>query len=478
MRSGRAWIGAVGVCVAASVLGAGGEARADAPFARRFRFHLEGGGGTMFPAFQRQVLGYDRFNANGALRLSVEVSSFVALQLSGGMGFFVASNSPETGMPRTMGRINEVKGGIRFLPVIWRSLSASLDVNAGVGLMPSGVNNGSINRFAFDVGLGAHYEVASAFTIGPIVRYHHVLQDGSLRPRPDAQFWSAGVDLVFRIPTTEAPRPVEEQRQIDRGSGVNTDNADEDRDGVLDSIDQCPNQPSNGNTDRRRLGCPAFDTDRDGVVDTVDQCVDVPQGASPHPTRSGCPDADNDHDGVGNSGDQCVEEFQGFYANRQAPGCPGADRDRDLIPDAIDACPERAGSPNTNPDRAGCPGLVRLERDAMRTSEPLSFEPEGATLAPRSERVVTALAEAIAAVTSIRRVVIVVPERLPGDREGGPSVAEARGRELVRRLIAEGIDASRLGTRPEPVAPPERGRRAPPLAIYLSITEVLSPPVR
>jgi hypothetical protein len=432
----------------------------------------------MFPSFQRQVLGYDRLNANGALRVSLEVSSFVALQLSGGMGFFLASNDPETGMPRAMGRINEVKGGLRFMPAIWRSLAATLDANAGVGLMPSGVNNGSINRFAFDVGLGAHYEVASAFTIGPIVRYHHVVQDAASRPRPDAQFWSAGVDLVFRIPVAAEARPIEQQRQIERGSGISTDNSDEDNDGVLDSIDQCPSQPANGNNDRRRLGCPAFDADRDGVPDNIDQCREVPQGPSPHPTRSGCPDGDNDHDGVGNSGDQCVEEFQGFYANRQAPGCPGADRDRDLIPDAIDACADRPGSPNTNPDRAGCPGLVRLERDAIRVTEALSFEPDAPTLASRSERVVSALAEAIAAVTSIRRVVVVVPERLPGDREGGPSVAEARGRELVRRLVAEGIDAARLGTRPEPVAPPERGRRAPAPAIFLSITEVVSPPVR
>jgi outer membrane protein OmpA-like peptidoglycan-associated protein len=467
-----------GVCAAAGVLGASSTARADTPFARRFRFHFEAGAGTMFPAFQRQVLGYDRLNVNGALRVSLEFSSFAALQISGGTGFFFASNNPETMMPRETGRLSTVSGGFRFMPTIWRSLSATLDANAGAGLMPSGVGNGMLTRFAFDVGLGAQYEIAGVFSIGPVARYYHVLQAPNERPRPDAQFWTAGLDFVFRIPSGEAPRPVEEQRAVDRGSGVSTDNADEDNDGVLDSIDQCPAQPANGNNDRRRLGCPAFDQDRDGVPDNIDQCRDVPQGPSPHPTRSGCPDGDNDHDGVGNSRDQCVEEFQGFYANREAPGCPAADRDHDLVPDSMDACPDRAGSPNTNPDRAGCAGLVRLERDAVRTTEAIAFEADGATLDPRSERVLSALAEAIAAVTAIRRVVVVVPTRLPGDRDANETVAEARGRDLVRRLGAEGIDAARLGVRSEPVAPPERGRRAPVPAIYLSITQVVSPPVR
>ncbi len=46
------------------------------------------------------------------------------------------------------------------------------------------------------------------------------------------------------------------------------------------------------------------------------------------------------------------------------------------------------------------------------------------------------------------------------------------------RLTQEGVDASRLGVRPEPVAAPERGRRAPAAQIYLQITQVVSPTAR
>ncbi len=465
----------VGALTAITTMPAVAEAQS---FARRFRFHLDVGAGTMFPPVQRQILGFDRVNVMGSLRVSLEFSSFAAVQLGAGTGFFFSGNDPLTSMPRDPGRLTTVGGGLRFMPTIWRSLGISVDANANAGLMPSGTGNSSITRFAFDVGLGVTYEIAGVFAIGPTARYHHVVQGPNTRPSSDAQFWTVGLDLVFRIPRSEPVRTVDEQRAVDRGSGISNDNADQDNDGVLDSLDRCPDQPANGNTDRRRLGCPAFDTDRDSVTDNVDQCPQVPQGPQPHPTRLGCPDGDNDRDGVGNSGDQCVEEFQGFYANRDAPGCPLPDRDRDLVPDSMDACPAVVGSPSTNPDRAGCAGPVRLEREAIRTTDAIQFEPDSATLNARSERLISALAEAIAAVTAIRRVVVVVPERLPGDRDGNATVAEARGRDLVRRLTQEGIDAARLGSRSEPVAPPERGRRTPPAQIYLSITNVESPRIR
>lgn len=470
-----AWLSALSILGALAAMPTQAEAQ---PFARRFRFHLDVGAGTMFPPVQRQILGFDRANVMGSLRVSLEFSSFAAIQVGAGTGFFFSGNDPLTSMPRDPGRLTTVGGGLRFMPTIWRALGISVDANANAGLMPSGTGNGSLTRFAFDVGLGVTYEITNFFILGPTARYHHVLQEGTGRPRSDAQFWTAGLDIIFRIPKSEPVRTVDEQRVVDRGSGISNDNADQDNDGVLDTLDQCPDQPANGNADRRRLGCPAFDSDRDTVPDNVDQCPQVPQGSSPHPTRSGCPDGDNDRDGVGNSRDQCVEEFQGFYANRDAPGCPMPDRDRDLVPDANDACPAVAGSPSTNPDRAGCAGPVRLEQEAIRTTEPIQFEPDSATLNARSERVISALAEAIAAVTAIRRVVVVVPERLPGDRDGGETVAEARARDIVRRLTQEGIDASRLGARSEPVAPPERGRRAPAPQIYLSITSVESPRVR
>ncbi len=433
--------------------------------ARRFRLHVEGSAGTMLTLFQRQVLGFDRFNGHVAGRISVEFSSFAALQVSVGGDWFLNS---QTNTPA--GRMTTVSGGLRVFPRIWRGLSVHFDANPGVGF------TGGLTRFAFDIGLGAGIEVASVLTITPLLRYHHVLQDPSARPRPDAQFWSGGIDFTFRLPQENGERAVEVQRQVDRGVGVSTENQDQDSDGVLDSLDQCPDQPAAGNNDRRRLGCPAFDSDHDGVADTTDQCREVPQGLQPHPSRLGCPDNDDDHDGVGDSRDQCIGQFQGFYANRAAPGCPPPDRDRDGVPDEVDACPAVVGSPSTNLDRAGCAGFVRLEPDAMRLTEPILYDPDAATLVQHSERLVSSVADAIATLTSIRRIVVVMPERMPGDHEASATLAENRARDLVRRLVGEGIDASRIGSRTEPVPEPQRGRRVELPRVYLSITSVQSPP--
>lgn len=57
--------------------------------------------------------------------------------------------------------------------------------------------------------------------------------------------------------------------------------ADQDRDGVLDPSDQCPDTPRGVQVDAR--GCPlrvkAMDSDGDGVLDNVDKCPGTPSGA-------------------------------------------------------------------------------------------------------------------------------------------------------------------------------------------------------
>ncbi len=57
--------------------------------------------------------------------------------------------------------------------------------------------------------------------------------------------------------------------------------ADQDRDGVLDPSDQCPDTPRGVQVDAR--GCPlrvkAIDSDGDGVLDNADKCPGTPSGA-------------------------------------------------------------------------------------------------------------------------------------------------------------------------------------------------------
>ena len=122
-----------------------------------------------------------------------------------------------------------------------------------------------------------------------------------------------------------------------------TRDPDRDHDGVPDTIDQCPDEPST-----RADGCPDTDADGDGVPDAADQCPDTPHG---FPVDAvGCPTLpDADGDGVPDVLDQCPGNAPGDPVN--ALGC--LDTDRDGVGDAIDQC---AATPSGMPvNVAGCP---------------------------------------------------------------------------------------------------------------------------
>lgn len=108
---------------------------------------------------------------------------------------------------------------------------------------------------------------------------------------------------------------------------------DTDRDGVKDSVDECPEVPGLESLN----GCP--DDDGDGIKNSADDCP-LTAGLA---ALNGCPDADGD--GVKDSDDACPNVAGLASLN----GCPDADGDG--ITDAADACPNAAGSADMN----GCP---------------------------------------------------------------------------------------------------------------------------
>ncbi len=89
--------------------------------------------------------------------------------------------------------------------------------------------------------------------------------------------------------------------------------ADDDRDGVLNSTDRCPNTPFGVSVDR--FGCP-LDTDGDQVADHLDKCPGTPPGTVVD--TSGCP-LDSDMDGVADAVDRCPNTPPGALVD--ANGC-------------------------------------------------------------------------------------------------------------------------------------------------------------
>ena len=75
---------------------------------------------------------------------------------------------------------------------------------------------------------------------------------------------------------------------------------DDDRDGVTNANDKCPNTPEAITVDAN--GC-AYDNDKDGVINEYDRCMTTPEGITVN--ESGCA-YDDDRDGVINEYDRCM----------------------------------------------------------------------------------------------------------------------------------------------------------------------------
>jgi outer membrane protein OmpA-like peptidoglycan-associated protein len=60
---------------------------------------------------------------------------------------------------------------------------------------------------------------------------------------------------------------------------------DNDKDGILDAADKCPNEPEDFDGFEDEDGCPDPDNDQDGVPDGTDKCPNEPGPAS----NDGCP---------------------------------------------------------------------------------------------------------------------------------------------------------------------------------------------
>ena len=115
---------------------------------------------------------------------------------------------------------------------------------------------------------------------------------------------------------------------------------DRDGDGIVDSLDACPDQAGAAALN----GCP--DRDGDGIADKDDNCPDVAGLAK----YNGCPIPDTDKDGINDEEDKCptvagVARYQ---------GCPIPDTDNDGVNDEEDKCPNEAG-PASN---FGCPVIA------------------------------------------------------------------------------------------------------------------------
>lgn len=152
---------------------------------------------------------------------------------------------------------------------------------------------------------------------------------------------------------------------------------DSDQDGVLDTVDACPQAPEDRDNHEDSDGCPDDDNDGDRFVDSADKCPDQAEDSDGFEDQDGCPDLDDDKDGVPDERDSCRKEPETKNGFKDDDGCPDvADTDKDGVPDATDQCPAEPEDTDGFDDTDGCPDLDNDKDGIPDTSDECSDEAE------------------------------------------------------------------------------------------------------
>lgn len=262
------------------------------------------------------------------------------------------------------------------------------------------------------------------------------------------------------------------------GSPVEAAPPDEDKDGILDSLDACPKMAGVAQADKDKNGCPKAagdrdgdgmsddvdacpetigmksndpakngclpDRDKDGIPDTQDACGDVPGVGAQEQLKNGCP-ADKDGDGVIDAEDACLEKAGPRRADPKKSGCPDEDTDKDGIFDEADACPADAGKPNADPKLNGCPDAV-IKGDIIQISNQVQFKTGSADIVKNAENdaLLGAVLEILQKHPEVKSVRIEGHTDSKGVAAANKKLSQARADSVKKWLVGKGISKDRL----------------------------------
>lgn len=197
---------------------------------------------------------------------------------------------------------------------------------------------------------------------------------------------------------------------------------DRDGDGIVDESDKCPDAAGLAQFD----GCP--DKDGDGIIDSEDACPDVAGVA----TLKGCPDKDGD--GITDAEDNCPDE----KGPKNLNGCP--DQDGDLIIDKNDKCPTVKGTPTNN----GCPEVKEeVKKILLQALTGLQFETGKDVIKPSSFPIMDNIVK-IMMDNPEYKLSIAGHTDNKGDAAKNQTLSEKRAAAAMKYLVDKGVDASRL----------------------------------
>ncbi len=207
---------------------------------------------------------------------------------------------------------------------------------------------------------------------------------------------------------------------------------DTDGDGMLDDVDQCPNEPEDFDGFQDEDGCPDLDNDGDGVLDVNDGCPNDAEDIDGFEDEDGCPDPDNDGDGILDVDDQCPNE-PGLPENN---GCPDPDRDGDGVPDRVDNCPDEPGTVENH----GCQEaqLVVLGAGRLEILEKVYFKTGSARLQKRSYALLDNVAKVMNAHPEIDIIRVEGHSDSTGSLKFNMRLSKKRADTVVRYVVGRG----------------------------------------
>ena len=207
---------------------------------------------------------------------------------------------------------------------------------------------------------------------------------------------------------------------------------DADGDGIMDDVDQCPNDPEDIDGFQDEDGCPDLDNDGDGILDANDGCPNDAEDIDGFEDEDGCPDPDNDGDGILDVDDQCPNE-PGTVENH---GCPAPDRDGDGVPDSIDNCPDEPGTVENH----GCQEaqLVVIGAGKLEILEKVYFRTGSARLQKRSWALLDNVAQVMKAHPEIELIRVEGHSDSTGSLKFNMRLSKKRADTVVRYLVAKG----------------------------------------
>ncbi len=264
------------------------------------------------------------------------------------------------------------------------------------------------------LGIGFQFNIQSQVYIMLQSQYRITLSSNII---PNNLYHSLGVianvGKPYVAPVTELPAPVPVV-------------ADRDNDGVVDSLDKCPDTPGLASLQ----GCP--DKDGDGIADIDDKCPDVAGLAK----YSGCPIPDTDGDGINDEEDKCpnvagVARYQ---------GCPIPDTDKDGVNDEEDKCPSEAG-PASN---FGCPVInVVVVKKVDKAAHNIFFQVSSSKLLAKSYKSLKEVAQ-ILKDNPTYKIDINGYTSSTGTEDYNQKLSESRANAVKQYLIGNGVDTSKI----------------------------------